>query len=192
MGSGIEDLPICVAVEARNGELLVDFTGTAGQVMGGVQRCPLGDALGGLLCAPLPAGRGGSPGCRGSPERPAAAGAPISAGAFAETGVPTNAGHLPAGARDHAGGEPGGRGVSRRGGRRQRRDLAAHRRRAARRVRPGAARPGPRGLAGHDEQSHHRRRDTPDGRPLRLLRDDRRRDGRERSGRMACRASTCT
>ena len=64
------------------------------------------------------------------------------------------------------------RAVTRRGGGGQRRDLAGDRRRGARRARAGrrAARAGP----GDDEQPDHRRRG------LDLLRDDRRRPGRER------------
>ena len=67
-----------------------------------------------------------------------------------------------------------------RGGRRQRRDLAARGGRAARRDRPRRREPG------HDEQRRVRRRD------VRLLRDDRRRRGRGRRTSTARRACTRT
>ena len=86
--------------------------------------------------------------------------------------VPANAGTYAALEHRGARGLRGQRAVAGRGRGRQRRDLAGDRRRRARRARPGRRAPGP--GPGHDEQPDHRRPG------LDLLRDDRRRPGRER------------
>ncbi len=113
------------------------------------------------------------PAARRQPQLPALGHA---LGLLLRRALPDRAGRPGLRGRLRSGDGPRSRGIARErprargGGRRERRDLVAHRRRRLRGLRPRPARPG--GRAGDDEQRHARQR------PLHVLRDDRRRPGR--------------
>ena len=174
---GVSDEPVRIAVRitfpARSPRaskkprpVVVDFTGSSPQVEGSINAVEAITYLRVLLCFPLPAAR------RRSRHR--------------RTDASDSGDRSRRDRRQRA--SAGGR------GRRQCRNLAAHRRCAAARAGAGAARAHSRSVVGHHEQSHHRRH----GRAQRcagsvcLLRDHRRRLGRQRAGPTASPACTPT